>query len=152
MTGSRSYPNIQDSSPVIMVFMELGSLFVESSLSWVDGYDLETKMLRYFPYNENPTRVLNTSSLNCCLPSTDAIDRWEKIHACVWRFKVTSCTYIWEAWPLTLSEECKLTVFENRILRQIFGPKREMNGEWRRLHKDEFLSLYLPFTYYSQGE
>jgi len=31
-------------------------------------------------------------SLKCCLPSTDAIDRWEKIHACIWRFfKVTSC-------------------------------------------------------------
>jgi hypothetical protein len=33
-----------------------------------------------FPYNENPTRALNTTSLKCCLPSTDAIDRQEKIH------------------------------------------------------------------------
>ena len=29
---------------------------------------------RHFPYNENPTRVLNTASLKCCLPSTDAIN------------------------------------------------------------------------------
>ena len=33
------------------------------------------------PYNENQTRALNTTLLNCCLPSTDAIDRPEKIHA-----------------------------------------------------------------------
>ena len=36
----------------------------------------------------------------------------------------------------------QLTVFENRILRRIFGPKRDENEEWRRLHNDEFHSLY----------
>ena len=44
MTGSGSYPYTQDSSPVIMVFMNSGSLFVESSKScesWVYGYDPE---------------------------------------------------------------------------------------------------------------
>ena len=35
-----------------------------------------------------------------------------------------------------------LGVFENRILRRIFGPKRDENGEWRRLHNDELLHLY----------
>ena len=45
---------------------------------------------RHFPYNENSTRTLNTISLRC-LPSTDAIDRREKIHAWVWRFNVVSC-------------------------------------------------------------
>ena len=44
--------------PVIMVFMKSGSLFVESSMSWVDGYDPETKLFHPFPYNENPTRAL----------------------------------------------------------------------------------------------
>jgi hypothetical protein len=39
--------------------------------------------VRYFSNNENPTRALNTTSLKCCLPSTDAIDRREKIHACI---------------------------------------------------------------------
>ena len=40
-------------------------------------------MFRHFPYNENPTRTLNSTSLKCCLPSTDAIDRWEKIQTCI---------------------------------------------------------------------
>ena len=39
-----------------------------------------------------------------------------------------------ETWSLTLNKECRLSVFENRILKQIFGPKRDENGEWRRLH------------------
>ena len=36
--------------------------------------------------------------------------------------------YSCETWSLTLREECRLRVFENRILRQIFGPKRDDNG------------------------
>ena len=39
---------------------------------------------------ENPTRALKATLLKCCLPSTVAIDRREKIHACVWRFKVAT--------------------------------------------------------------
>ena len=38
--------------------------------------------------------------------------------------------------------ECRLRVFENRILRRIFGSKRDENGEWRRLHNEELHSLY----------
>ena len=64
---------------------------VKSIMSWVYGYDPETKSFRHFPYNENMTRALNPTSLKCSLPSTDAIDRREKIHACVWSFKVASC-------------------------------------------------------------
>jgi hypothetical protein len=42
-----------------------------------------------------------------------------------------------------LREECRLRVFENRVLRRIFGPKRdEVTGEWRRLHNKEFYALY----------
>ena len=44
-------------------------------------YNPETKSLCHFPYNENPTIALNTTSLKCCLPSTDAVDRREKMHA-----------------------------------------------------------------------
>ena len=47
-----------------------------------------------------------------------------------------------ETWSLTLREECRLRVFENRILRRIFGPKRDANGEQRRLHSEELRSLY----------
>ena len=44
-----------------------------------------------------------------------------------------------ETWSLTLKEECRLRVFENRILRRIFGPNRDENREWRSLHKEERL-------------
>jgi hypothetical protein len=47
-------------------------------------------------------------------------------------------------WSLTLREEHRLRVFENRVLRGIFGPKRdEVAGEWRRLHNGELHNLYL---------
>jgi hypothetical protein len=40
-----------------------------------------------------------------------------------------------EVWSLTLKEELSLRVFENRVLRRVFGPKRdELTGEWRTLH------------------
>jgi hypothetical protein len=47
-----------------------------------------------------------------------------------------------EAWSLKLREERRLRVFENKILRRILGPKRDNNGEWRRLHNEELLGLY----------
>jgi hypothetical protein len=48
-----------------------------------------------------------------------------------------------ETWSLTLREEHRLRVFENRVLRRIFGPKRdEMTGGWRKLHNDELLGFY----------
>jgi hypothetical protein len=48
-----------------------------------------------------------------------------------------------ETWSLTLREEHRLRVFENRVLRRIFGPKRdEVTGEWSRLHKEELNDLY----------
>jgi hypothetical protein len=47
-----------------------------------------------------------------------------------------------ETWPLTLRAEHRLRVFENRVLRRIFGPKRdEMIGEWRKLHNEELRDL-----------
>jgi hypothetical protein len=48
-----------------------------------------------------------------------------------------------EAWSLQLREEHRLRVFENRVLRKIFGCKRdEMIGEWRRLTNEEPYNLY----------
>jgi hypothetical protein len=41
-----------------------------------------------------------------------------------------------------LREEHRLRVFENRVLRRIFGPKREEDGSWGKLHNDELHSLY----------
>jgi hypothetical protein len=51
--------------------------------------------------------------------------------------------YACETWPLTLREEHGLKVFENRVQRRIFGPKRdEVTGEWRKLHNKELRDLY----------
>jgi hypothetical protein len=47
-----------------------------------------------------------------------------------------------ETWSLTLREVHRLRVFEKRVLRRIFGPKREEDGSWRKLHNDELHSLY----------
>ena len=44
---------------------------------------------------------------------------------------------------MTLREERKLRVFENMVLRRIFGPRRDkVTGEWRRLHNEELNDLY----------
>jgi hypothetical protein len=48
-----------------------------------------------------------------------------------------------ETWSLTLGEEDRLRVSENRVLRRIFGPKREEDGPWRKLHNDELHSCIL---------
>jgi hypothetical protein len=48
-----------------------------------------------------------------------------------------------ETWSLTLREEHRLRVFDNRVLGRIFVPKRdEVTGKWRKLHNDEFNDLY----------
>ena len=62
----------------------------------------------------------------------------------IYRTTVSSFVlYGCETWSLTLREERRLRVFENRVLRRIFGPKRdEVTGEWRRLHYEELNDLY----------
>ena len=48
-----------------------------------------------------------------------------------------------ETWTLSLREEKRLQVYENEVLRKIFGPKRDdQTGEWRRLHNGELHDLY----------
>ena len=47
-----------------------------------------------------------------------------------------------ETWSLTLRDESRLGVFENRILRLISGPKRNEIREWRRLHNEKLHSFY----------
>jgi hypothetical protein len=48
-----------------------------------------------------------------------------------------------ETWSLTLRGEHRLRVFDNGVLRKIFGPKREnLTGEWRRSHSEEINDLY----------
>jgi len=59
--------------------------------------------------------------------------------------KILPVVYGCETWSLTLREECRLGVFENRVLRRIFGPKRdEVTWVWRKLHNEELDDLYSP--------
>jgi hypothetical protein len=51
--------------------------------------------------------------------------------------------YRCENWSLTLREESRLRVFENMVLRRIFGSKRdEVTGEWRKVYNEELDDLY----------
>jgi len=55
--------------------------------------------------------------------------------------------YVCETWSLTRREEGKLRLFENMVLRRIFGPSgEEVTGEWRRLHNEELNDLYSPLN------
>jgi hypothetical protein len=48
-----------------------------------------------------------------------------------------------ETWSLTLKEEHRLRVFENRLLRRIIGPKKDdVTGDWRKLHNEELYNLH----------
>ena len=48
-----------------------------------------------------------------------------------------------KTWSLTWREECRMRVFENRVLKRIFGPRRdEVTGEWRKLHKEQLNVLF----------
>ena len=62
--------------------------------------------------------------------------------------KNINCQYTVETWSLTLRDERRLRVFQNRVLRRVFGPKRdEVIGEYRKLHNEELNDLYsLPNT------
>jgi hypothetical protein len=74
-----------------------------------------------------------------CLPVSYQKNLKIKIHKTV---ILPVVQYGCETWSLTLKEEQRLRVFENRVLRRIFGPKREEDGSWRKLHNDELHSLY----------
>jgi len=56
---------------------------------------------------------------------------------------VYGCVYGCGTWSLTLREESRLRVFENRVLRRVFVLKRdEVTREWRKLHNEELNDLY----------
>ena len=61
----------------------------------------------------------------------------------VFSLVTTDVLYECETWSLTLREDHRLRVFENRLLRRIFGPKRDgVTREWRKLHNEELNDLY----------
>jgi len=63
-----------------------------------------------------------------------------KIHRIIiWPFVLFEC----ETWSLKLRDERRLRLFVNRLLRRIFGPKRdEVTGEWRKLHNEELNDMF----------
>jgi len=66
-----------------------------------------------------------------------------KIDIYIYIYIILLVLYECKSWSLTLREERRLRVFENRVLRRIFGPKRnEVRGEWRKLHSEELNDLY----------
>ena len=66
-----------------------------------------------------------------------------KIHIVYRTIILVVVLYGCESWSLALREERRLRVFENRVLRIVFGPKRdEVTGEWRKLHNEELSDLY----------
>jgi hypothetical protein len=61
----------------------------------------------------------------------------------IYKTVILPVLYGCESWSLTLREEHRLRVFENRVLRRIFGLKRdEVMGEWRKLYSEELHNLY----------
>ena len=101
--------------------------------------------------NQNSIREETTSSLrsgNACyhlvqnLLSSRLLSKNLKIK--IYRTIILPVVlYECETWSLTLREERKLRVFENMVLRRIFGPRRdEETGEWRRMHNEELNDLY----------
>jgi hypothetical protein len=94
------------------------------------------------------TRLRADNSRNACYHSVQSLlSSWllsrtvkVKIHKTI---ILPVVLYGCETWSLTLREEHRLRVFENRALRRIFGPKRdEVKGEWRKLHRGELHNLY----------
>jgi hypothetical protein len=81
------------------------------------------------------------------MAATAVEQRNEPISKCIYfrhtRLILPAVLYGYETWSLTLREEHRLRLFESRVLRKIFRPKRdEMKGEWRKLHKEELRDLY----------
>jgi hypothetical protein len=81
-------------------------------------------------------RIFENSVVNVCILSSSLLSKRVKLK--IYRTVILPVVlYGCESWSLTLREECRL-IFENRVLRRIFGPKRdEVTGEWRGLRNKE---------------
>jgi hypothetical protein len=76
-------------------------------------------------------------------PKSSVFPSHKKIKTKIYNILILSVVlYGCETWSLNLRDEHRLRVFENRVLRRIFGPKREEDGSWRKLHNDELHSLH----------
>jgi hypothetical protein len=88
----------------------------------------------------NACNHLGQNVLSSCLLSKNVKVR---IYKTIILLVVLYVLYGCETWSVTLREEHKLRVFENRVLRRIFGPKRDgVMGAWRKLCNEELHNLY----------
>ena len=111
-------------------------------MGWLSCFSCQVVLHVYFQFVE----FSNFSTSNVPCRTASSLDRYSRSTLC---FIVLNTIilpvvlYGCEAWSLTLREERKLRVFENIVLRRIFGPRREeVTGEWRRLHNEELNDLY----------
>jgi hypothetical protein len=84
------------------------------------------------------------NSENACCHSVQSLSSFrlfrKNLKLKIYKTIILPLLYVCESWSLTLREEHRLNVSENRMLRRIFGPKREeVAGGWRRLHNEELL-------------
>jgi len=92
-----------------------------------------------FSYEKTTSRLKSGSACyhlvqNLCVPIC-----YPKIE----RLKYTEHCVVWVRNLVILREESRLNVFQNRVLRRIFGPKRdEVTGKWRRIHNEELYAMY----------
>jgi hypothetical protein len=107
---------------------------------------LGTKLTDQYHMHEEIKSRLNSGNA-CChsvqsLLSSCLLSRKLKVKI----YKTIILPVVWygcETWSLTLREEHRLRVFENRVLRGMFGPTRdEVTGEWRKVHRGELHNLY----------
>jgi hypothetical protein len=84
------------------------------------------------------TVTVNNTSWCICIPPY-FFKAWNIYRTIILLVVLYGC----ETWSLTIREKRRLMVFENRVLRRVFGPKRdEATGEWRKLHIEELNYLY----------
>jgi hypothetical protein len=100
---------------------------------------VETVSSNMHYYVQEQVQLQSLASVSKCIPFLQIINKCSADTHFLLIFISLPC----ETWSLTLKEEHRLRVFENRVLRRIFGPKMdEVTGEWRKLHNEELRDLY----------
>jgi len=93
--------------------------------------------LHYFIYDDIFYNTVSVSNIQV------AVQKFKDLDTVYRTILLPVVLYGCETWSLTLREERRLRVFENRVLRRVFGSKRDkLTGEWRKLHNEELRDLY----------
>ena len=125
----------------------------KSSFEWVEEFKYFGTTLIHQNYIQDKIKS-RLKSVNACYHSVQNLLSFrlllKNLKIKIYRTIILPVVlYGCETWSLMLREERRLRVFENRVLRRIFGHKRdEVTGEWRKLHNEEFNDLYSsPITF-----